>query len=153
MATAPAAWGGAVTVIEVELEEISAAAAPPKLTLGPEAKPVPEMVTTVPPRSGPLEGVAELTTGGGGATYVNAEASVALWPSGFRTTTETAPAACGGVVAVIEVALQAVTVEARPPTVTVAPAWKLAPEMTRDVPPAVGPLAGETEAMEGGGGG
>src|SRR5512138_3552990 len=153
MATAPAACGGAVTVIDVEVDEITAAAAPPKLTLAPAAKLAPEMVTAVPPRSGPLDGVAELTAGGGGATYVNAPASVAERPSGFVTVTLTRPATCAGAVAEMETAETLPTAAAVPPTVTVAPVWKFAPEMTSAVPPAVGPLAGDTEAMEGGGGG
>ena len=57
------------------------------------------------------------------------------------TVTVTAPAACAGVVAVIEVLLTAVTfVAAVPPNVTVAPAAKFVPVIVTPVPPVVGPL-------------
>ena len=56
----------------------------------------------------------------------------------------TAPAACAGVVAVIDVLLPTVTpVAAVPPIVTVAPDWKFAPVMVTAVPPAVVPEVGE----------
>jgi hypothetical protein len=59
------------------------------------------------------------------------------------TTTSTAPAACAGVVAVIDVALATVTpVAAVPPIVMVAPVAKLAPVIVTAVPPPVLPLVG-----------
>jgi hypothetical protein len=61
------------------------------------------------------------------------------------TVTVTAPAACAGVVAVIEVLLTTTTlVAAVPPNVTVAPAAKFVPAMVTAVPPPVGPLFGVT---------
>jgi hypothetical protein len=60
------------------------------------------------------------------------------------------PAPCGGVIQVIEVLELTVGVHVLPPIVTVvAPVTKLVPVMVMDVPPAVGPLAGETEATVG----
>src|SRR5258706_1255790 len=62
----------------------------------------------------------------------------------FVTTTATAPRACGGVVALIEVAFANVTLVAEiPPMVTVAPAANPVPVIVTGVPPAVGPVAGE----------
>jgi hypothetical protein len=60
------------------------------------------------------------------------------------TTTFTAPAACAGVVAVIEVLLPTVTpVAGVPPKLTVAPARKCEPVIVTPVPPEAGPVAGE----------
>jgi hypothetical protein len=61
------------------------------------------------------------------------------------TVTVTAPAACAGVVAVILVLLTTTTfVAAVPPNVTVAPVAKLVPLIVTAVPPAAGPLFGDT---------
>jgi hypothetical protein len=79
-----------------------------------------------------------------GVTYVKPEDRVALVPSGFVTTTLTAPAACAGVFAEIDVAVTAVTVAAVPPIVTVAPDWKFCPVIVIAVPPTVVPELGET---------
>src|SRR5262249_43988684 len=72
--------------------------------------------------------------------------------SGFVTTTFTGPAACAAVVAVIFVALTTTTlVGARPPTVNVTGLVKPEPKTAMGVPPAVGPLAGATDVITGGG--
>ena len=61
------------------------------------------------------------------------------------TVTVAVPALPAGVVAVILVLLATTTfVAAVPPNVTVAPAAKLVPVIVTDVPPATGPLFGET---------
>ena len=61
------------------------------------------------------------------------------------TATVTAPAACAGVVAVMLVPLTTTTfVAAVPPNDTVAPAAKFVPVIVTPVPPAVGPLFGDT---------
>jgi hypothetical protein len=61
------------------------------------------------------------------------------------TVTVTAPALPAGVVAVICVALTTTTlVAAVAPNVTVAPMAKLVPVIVTAVPPAVGPLFGDT---------
>jgi hypothetical protein len=61
------------------------------------------------------------------------------------TVTVTAPAACAGVVAVIEVPLTTTTlVAAVPPNVTVAPLAKFVPVIVTAVPPDVDPLFGDT---------
>jgi hypothetical protein len=64
-------------------------------------------------------------------------------PSGFVTAMSTAPAACAGVVAVIDVALAtAMPVAGAPPIDTVAPATNPVPLIDTLSPPAVGPTAG-----------
>jgi len=69
----------------------------------------------------------------------------------FVTTTLTAPAACAGVVAVIEVSEFTVKLEAAvPPKVTAAPVVvKKVPVIVTDVPPAAGPEIGFTEVTVG----
>ena len=71
-------------------------------------------------------------------------------PSVFVTTMLTAPAACAGVVAVMDVLLTTVTpVSGDPPMLTVAPARKPAPAIVTLVPPVVVPLLGVIEATVG----
>ncbi|HEY8824108.1 MAG TPA: hypothetical protein VIP07_04405 [Candidatus Limnocylindria bacterium] len=65
------------------------------------------------------------------------------------TITFTAPEACDVVVPVIALALMVATVTADPPNETVAPLWKPLPFTVTDVPPAVGPLFGVTDATAG----
>jgi hypothetical protein len=61
------------------------------------------------------------------------------------TVTVTAPAACAGTVAVIDVLFTTTTfVAAVPPKVTLAPAAKFVPVIVTPVPPVVSPLFGET---------
>ena len=64
--TAPAACAAVVAVIEVLLATVTfVAAVPPKLTVAPARKPVPVMVTAVPPAVEPLVGEIALTVGAG----------------------------------------------------------------------------------------
>lgn len=66
MFTAPAAWAGVVAVIDVLLTSVTPVAAlPPRLTLAPARKPVPVIVTVVPPLMLPELGVTETTVGAG----------------------------------------------------------------------------------------
>ena len=65
---------------------------PPKVTAVAPVKPVPVIVTEVPPVSGPDAGATLVTVGA--AIYVNRSAGiVADVPPGVVTTTSTAPAA------------------------------------------------------------
>ena len=64
--TAPAAWAGVVAVIDVLLARVTpVAGVPPRLTVAPDRKPVPAMVTLVPPLVVPVLGVIEATWGAG----------------------------------------------------------------------------------------
>ena len=65
------------------------------------------------------------------------------------TTTVTAPVACAVVVPVIVVAVIVAIVSADPPKDTVAPLWNPAPATLTEVPPALAPLLGVTEATVG----
>jgi hypothetical protein len=64
--TAPAAWAGVVAVIDVLLARVTlVAGVPPRLTVAPVRKPVPVIVTRVPPLVVPVLGVTEATLGAG----------------------------------------------------------------------------------------
>ena len=118
------------------------AAAPPNVTVAPATKFVPVIVTAVPPAVDPLFGLTLLTVGGNNISEPAGQAS-ALPVHRHRHRHRTgAPA---GVVAVIDVLLTTTTlVAAVPPNVTVAPAAKFVPVIVTAVPPAVGPLFGDS---------
>jgi hypothetical protein len=60
--TAPAAWAGVVAMIDVLLARVTlVAGVPPRLTVAPARKPVPVIVTLVPPLVVPVLGVIEAT--------------------------------------------------------------------------------------------
>ena len=64
--TAPAAWAAVVAVIEVLLTHVTLlAAVVPKVTVAPDRKPVPVMVTAVPPLTDPELGEIAVTVGAG----------------------------------------------------------------------------------------
>ena len=64
--TAPAACAPVVAMIDVLPATFTpVAAVPPRLTVAPARKPVPVMVTPVPPTPDPVFGVIELTVGAG----------------------------------------------------------------------------------------
>ena len=78
--------------------------------------------------------------------------SVPLWASLLVTTTLTAPAACAGVVAVIDVLFTTFAFAAAvPPRLIVAPVRKPAPVMVTEVPPATLPVFGVIELTAGAG--
>src|SRR5829696_7562850 len=150
--TVPAACAGVVAVIEVELTTVTlVAAVPPKLTVAPDEKLVPVIVTDVPPLVLPEVGEIAVTVGAD-ALYVYPLFSVPLCESVLVTTTLTIPAACAEVVAVIEVELTTVSlVAADPPKLTVAPYEKPVPVIVTDVPPLVLPEVGEMAVTVGAG--
>jgi hypothetical protein len=64
--TAPAVCAAVVAVIDLLLTTTTpVAAVPPKVTVAPDWKPVPVMVTAVPPAVGPELGAIALTVGAG----------------------------------------------------------------------------------------
>jgi len=142
--TAPALPAGVFAVIVVLLTIATFVAVNfPNVTVAPEAKLVPVIVTAVPPATGPPLGDTLLTVGA--TIYVNALAKLPLCAAGLTTVTDTAPALPTGVVAVIVVGFTTDTlVAAAVPSVTVAPATKLFPLMVTTVPPEDGPLFGLT---------
>jgi hypothetical protein len=80
-------------VIVVAFNTVMAVAAvAPMVTVAPETKPVPVIVTLVPPAVGPLGGAIPVTVGGG-PTKVKQPTQLPDWASGFVTVTVVAPAA------------------------------------------------------------
>jgi len=125
------------------------AAAVPNVTVAPDAKFVPLIVTAVPPAVVPLFGETLLTVGI--TTYVNPFVREPLCAPGFVTVTVAAPALPAGVVAVICVLLATTTfVAAAVPNVTLAPEAKFVPMIVTAVPPVVEPLFGDTLLTVGG---
>ena len=62
--TPPAVWAGVVAVIEVLLTNVTfVAVVPPKVTVAPEAKFVPVIVTDVPPLTDPELGERDVIVG------------------------------------------------------------------------------------------
>jgi hypothetical protein len=142
--TAPAACAGVVAVMDVGPTTFTlVAVVPPKLTVAPVRKPVPVMVTAVPPEASPVFGETEVTVGAGlPPVYVNALVRLPERPVELVTVTVTVPAPAG-VVAEMVVLFSTVTfVAAVAPKVTAAPAANLVPVMVTSVPPLVGPVAG-----------
>jgi len=143
--TAPAAWAGVVTVIVVSLFTVIAPVAfavLPKDTLVAPVKPVPVIITLVPPAIGPVEGVM-LVKVGCGTIYVYAPVPPVAVPFGVVITTFTAPAAWEGVVtetAVLLITVRPVAVE--PPIITADAPAKPVPIIVTSVPPAIGPVDG-----------
>jgi hypothetical protein len=139
--TAPAACAGDVAVIWVAESTVNTAEFDPNITVVAPVKLVPLMTTEVPPATGPEVGVKLVTAGAAAATYVNASGAAPV-PLGVVTVTDTPPAACAGVVAVICVSESTVkTAEPELNMTLVAPVNPV-PVITTDVPPAVGPEVG-----------
>jgi len=71
-AALPAAWGGVRAVIwVVPVSAMAEAAYPPTVTVAPAAKPVPVIVSVVPPATVPPLGVMAVTVGAGAAYTVS----------------------------------------------------------------------------------
>ena len=137
----------AVTLVD-ETTTTLVAATPPTVTLVAPVKFVPVIVIAVPPAVEPFAGETEEIVGG--AKYVNAFVAVAV-PLGVVTATFFAPTVPAGVTAVTLVDETTTTlVAATPPTVTLVAPVKLVPVIVIAVPPAVEPVAGETEEIVGG---
>ncbi len=149
--TAPAAPAGVLAVIWVLLRtDTFVALLLPKATCAPEIKFVPVIVTGVPPATGPDVGDTDETVGK--PVYVNALASTLLVPAEVVTLTPTAPTTPAGVFAVIWVPLRTDTfVALLLPKATCAPEIKFVPVIVTGVPPATGPVLGDTEETVGGG--
>src|SRR5258708_39579583 len=116
----------------------------PKLTTPALVKPVPVMVTTVPPASGPALGETPVSTGSG-KVYVKRSAElVAEVPPAVVTVTSTPPAPPAGAVAVTLVGLTTVNeVAAVLPKLTAVAPVNAVPVPVPSVPPAAGPGVGE----------
>src|SRR5260370_42104647 len=116
MSTVPVP-GGLVTVTCVAESALIFAAAPPKLTPVAPDRPVPAIVTVVPPAVLPLAGEIRVTTGGGGGGAAEANLSAAgptEAPAGVVTVIWTVPVP-GGLVTGAGVAESAVIAPGGPP--------------------------------------
>ena len=115
----------------------------PKVTAVAPVRPVPVMVTGIPPCVGPEDGLSPETTGG--ARYVYwLPAPAALVPPGVNTATFTAPALPAGAVAVIVVAFTTLKLVAGvAPKATAVVPLRPVPVMVTEVPPDTGPEDGE----------
>jgi hypothetical protein len=142
--TAPALPTGVVAVMLVLLTTTTfVAAALPNVTVAPDAKFVPVIVTAVPPAVVPVFGLTLLTVGA--TTYVYPFVRLPLCDPKLVTVTVTAPVLPVGVVAVMLVLLTTTTfVAAELPNVTAAPEAKFVPVIVTDVPPDVDPVFGLT---------
>src|SRR5204862_635183 len=113
------------------------------VTVAPFAKPVPRIVTGVPPSVEPEAGKIEVTAGGVPAMYSKAFESVPVCPSTFATSTLTRPAECAGDVAGKTPAFTNDTsIAGLPPNFTVAPSANDPPVMVTAVPPRLEPDTG-----------
>jgi hypothetical protein len=147
----PAVPAGVVAVTDVSLTTVTlVACVPPMVTMVAPVKPLPVIVTEVPPAIGPVAGEMPANVGAG-AEYVNAPVPVTA-PPGVSMTTFAVPTVPVGVIAVIAVSLTTVTLVAcvLPMITAVAPVKPL-PVMVTEVPPAIGPVAGEMPANVGAG--
>ena len=143
----PAACDGVNTVTDVELTlviDVPALAA--KDTAVVPLKFVPVIVTVVEPPAGPVDGDTEVIVGA--ATNVKPPVLVAVPPGVVRTTSR-APSVPDGVVTVTDVAPTVPRVPAAPPIVTPVVPVRFVPVIVTEVPPAIVPLAGETEEIVG----
>ena len=112
------------------------------------SKLVPVMMISVPPTIGPTVGEMVVMVGTK-FEYVNPPTLVAV-PPAVVTTTDTTLALAAGVTAVMEVADTTVKlVAAMPPMVTLVAPDKVVPVIVIGVAPAVGPVNGLTDVMEG----
>jgi hypothetical protein len=146
--TVPGACAVVVPVMVVALVEATLKADPPSETVASAWKPVPVMVTAVPPAPAPVVGAIDVIVGAG-ATYVKHPEQLPLCVSVFVTRTSTAPDSCAAVEPVIAVGLIVATVRPEPPNETVAPAENPVPFTVTEVLPAVGPLFGVTDVTVG----
>ena len=116
----------------------------PNLTVVAAVKPVPVIVTVVPPVTGPLAGAINVTAGAAVAVNWSATLTGLVIPAAV-TVKSTVPAANAGDVAVINESSTTLNDNARtaPNSTPVAPV-NPDPLIDTTVPPAVGPPAGDT---------
>jgi hypothetical protein len=130
-----------------------AAAVPPNSTAVAPVKPLPLIVTEVPPLLLPEEVPRPVTLGAAGVRYVKvSELPVLEVPLLVVTCTSTLPAAPAGATADISESLRMVKlVAAVPPKATAVAPEKFVPEIRTAWPPAVLPVLGLTEVTLGAG--
>jgi hypothetical protein len=151
--TVPAASAGATAVIRVDEDTLKLdAGTVPKLTWVAPLKPVPFMVTVVPPAVGPDVCESDETTGSVRIEVNWSAVTTALVPPGVVTVTSCAPAVSAGATAVIRVDEDTLKFDAGtvPNSTLVAP-LKPVPFTLIDVPPVLGPDVGDRDVIVGAG--
>ena len=145
---APAVPRGELQEISVAVLSTTGASTPLMVTVTLPSRLVPVIVIAVEPAIGPLEGEIDVMVGTK-FEYVNPPTLVAV-PPAVVTTTDTTLALAAGVTAVMEVADTTVKLVAgtEPNNTLVAPD-KFVPVIVIVVAPAVGPVNGLTDVMEG----
>jgi hypothetical protein len=136
-------------VVELQLNAVPAVDPNLELEPVPTTKPVPTMLTDVPPRSGPADGLREVTVGT--ASKLNWSAMlVTEVPPGVVTVRSTVAGSSAGEVTVQLMVVQTTEVAAVAPKLTVLdPATKPVPVTVTTVPPPTGPTVGEMEVTPG----
>ena len=149
--TVPAASAGLVAVISVAETITWVAAIVPKSTAVAVLKPVPMIVTEVPPAIGPAAGLTAVTVGAARAVNWSAE-EVVETPPGPVTVMSTVPAGSTGLMAVICVDETTTTLVAGvvPKSTTGLP-LKPVPVIVTALPPNAYPVAGLTPVTVGAG--
>jgi hypothetical protein len=128
--------------------ETLVAGTPAKVIVAPGANPSPLMLMKFPPAVVPELGLMDWIVGG---RYENAFGSVAVWPSGFVTTTSTTAGRCKPVRTVMFVAVIVRIAAGAPPNVTLTPPANPEPWMVTLVPPRYMPELGLINEIVGGG--
>jgi hypothetical protein len=145
--TTPDVRAGVVAVIVVVLTTlILVAVVPPNVTVASPEKPVPAIVTLVPPLVAPDAGAT--LVGAGTVTYVYPPTSVTFSAAESVITTSMVPSACAGATAVMRVAVIVTPVAAAPPKLTVVPLTNPVPVKVTVVPPVARPDTGAIESTE-----
>ena len=142
--TLPAEPAGDVAVIDTSELTWNAASVDPKSTAVAPVKPVPVIVTCVPPAAGPTEGLTPVIAGADAYVNSSVELPVADVPPGVVTVRLKVPgAADAGDLTVICVPESTVNdVAALDPNLTAVAPVKPVPVIVTEVPPASGPAVG-----------
>ena len=133
---------GAITVMLVSLFTLKlVAAVEPNMTLVAPVKPLPVMVTLVPPVTGPFVGLMLLMLGA--VVYVNSSFAFTVEvPLAVVTVISTVPVPAGAITVMLVSLFTLKLVAAVEPNLTLVVPVKPVPVMVTLVPPARGPLVG-----------
>jgi len=140
----PRVPGGLTATIWASLLTVKLAAGTrPNMTDVAKLRPLPVIVTDVPPAGAPLVGLMEVTAGRGATKVYTSADDVALVPPADVTVTSTDEAASAGLTATICVSVFDVTLAAgTEPNLTEVAKSSPVPVIVTEVPPLVGPLVG-----------
>jgi hypothetical protein len=151
MSTIPADSDGEVAMQEMVDAQVTLGLAviPNMAVVDPTTKPVPVMVTPVPPANRPAFGEIPVMTGAPKVNLSTAEVADVPPPT-MVAVMSTVPADSDGDVALHEVVVHETAVPAVPPKLTVVePATKLVPVIVTTVPPPTAPAPGVIPVMTG----